>query len=329
MEFLDNLTPIDNIPTNKDTNDEIGNNSEMLPERHFELTTPVTSVVPHSEDENLTTQTKKINDTNKKTMMMNNTDQKTCTETNLDSNIPQKAIPDSGVEGKRDDSDTNEMTNSEENSMKANLLQHDDSKLPNFPYKSVKFQDKNESTKKSFLNTQVETPDDYEMVVERDGRFDVVTHGDINAMIDKMKKLHTNGLKSGKKSNKPQRKQIEPKSCKLQIPKQESELEQSSNSASSCTYASPYALTEKQKLAVKDRLRLYEEKMRKVIEEQKEMEKKKKEVNETAFEVWLKQTKEKEIAIRKQEKLQEMESIKKEEVAGKQTQREKVPKMYK
>ncbi|XP_014784362.1 coiled-coil domain-containing protein 181 isoform X2 [Octopus bimaculoides] len=331
------------LSPDEEIHEEIGGNSPQTPKRYinkeFKPKTPVPSisVVPPSDEKSLAKQEKEIVDMKETEVMLGNADQEIKkAETNA-RNISQSAEVCSDVE--EYDSVIEETvspvnTSSSNNTIKddpqvryAELVPHNHIQPKNVvfpenlePCKDNTFDsnDLKKPTKGDSKDKQEERlENDYDMVIERDGHFDLVTPDDMNALVNRMKKLPANGPRK-QKSTKDQRQQLEPKShrpltANLNIQLQRNNLDNRPFSTCS-SYNSPYALTAEQKEAVQKQLRITKEKMRKAMIEEKAKEKEKKIINKMAFECWLNQTKEKEMAVKKQWKLQEeMERNKREE----------------
>ncbi|XP_014784361.1 coiled-coil domain-containing protein 181 isoform X3 [Octopus bimaculoides] len=282
------------LSPDEEIHEEIGGNSPQTPKRYinkeFKPKTPVPSisVVPPSDEKSLAKQEKEIVDMKETEVMLGNADQEIKkAETNA-RNISQSAEVCSDVE-------------------------EYDSVIEETVSPDLKKPTKGDSKDKQ----EERLENDYDMVIERDGHFDLVTPDDMNALVNRMKKLPANGPRK-QKSTKDQRQQLEPKShrpltANLNIQLQRNNLDNRPFSTCS-SYNSPYALTAEQKEAVQKQLRITKEKMRKAMIEEKAKEKEKKIINKMAFECWLNQTKEKEMAVKKQWKLQEeMERNKREE----------------
>ncbi|XP_029658160.1 coiled-coil domain-containing protein 181 isoform X2 [Octopus sinensis] len=331
------------LSPDEEIHEEIGRNSPQAPKRYtnkeFKPKTPVPSisVVPPSDEDSLAKQGKEIVDMKETEVMSGNADQEIRkAETNA-RNISQSAEACSDME--ENDSVIEETVGPVNSSSSNNNLKDDPqqryaelvSQNPIQP-KNVVFpenlepckdnmsdsNDLKEPTKWDSNDKQEERlENDYDMVIERDGHFDLVTPDDMNALVNRMKRLPADSPRK-QKSTKDQRQQLEPQShrpltANLNIEFQRNYLQ--NRPFSTCgSYNSPYALTAEQKEAVQKQLRLAKEKMRKAVKEEKAREEEKRKINKIAFECWLNQTKEREMAVKKQWKLQEeMERNKREE----------------
>lgn len=141
----------------------------------------------------------------------------------------------------------------------------------------------------------------FDMVVERDGHFDLVTPEDMTASAGDANKR---GQSSENEKIRILRSRSRPSSAitarstspTLRIPK---------NRPISCpVYHSPYGLTPKQKELARKQMALHEQVMREEEETKKIKEKEKKMLNEHAFQCWLRRIQENEQATRKKEELQ-------------------------
>lgn len=141
----------------------------------------------------------------------------------------------------------------------------------------------------------------FDMVVERDGHFDLVTPEDMTASAGDANKR---GQSSENEKIRILRSRSRPSSAitarstspTLRIPQ---------NRPISCpVYHSPYGLTPKQKELARKQMALHEQVMREEEETKKIKEKEKKMLNEHAFQCWLRRIQENEQATRKKEELQ-------------------------
>lgn len=152
----------------------------------------------------------------------------------------------------------------------------------------------------------------FDMVVERDGHFDLVTPEDMTASGDNIRRqlsFNDEKTKSTRNKSRPSSAIITRNiSADFRVPK--------TRPISHHTYRSPYGLTPEQKEIVRQKMAL-EEKTKKEEEEARKMrEKEKREQNEYVFQCWLRRIRQHEQATRKKEehakKVQEKENQEKE-----------------
>lgn len=155
----------------------------------------------------------------------------------------------------------------------------------------------------------------FDMVVERDGHFDLVTPEDMTASADDANKREQSSenekIRILRSRSRPSSAITARSTSPLRIPK--------TRPISCPVYHSPYGLTPKQKELARKQMALHEQARREEEEARKLKEKEKKMLNEQAFQCWLRRIQENEQATRKKEELMKntQKKEKEDKVSGK------------